>query len=395
MTDWKILILPELYEEVNTGWPLSVVFNIWKSDLDKRFIFINKPWKIERHNINKTNIIKKYLKKIWLLRLLDYFIYFLKTYFKIISKIKFQKYCISHEIFYSFLMLIFNKVKYLVTVIHSQWNIYNENINLWWVWKSFFLKTFLEYIEFYVFKRSIYVWFPSNWAFEGFLTTSNEKTKKLLLEYKQKWKVKIFYNWVNLEQEFLLNDIFEKKSNEIIFSTVSTLNYEKWVDRIPSFLNKLKESWLKFHWILIWNWFYLEKIQKDIKEYNLESNVSIYNKPFKKNEIIWLFRKSDFYIMFHRLSVFDYATLEAMNEWNIPLLSNIWWNKEVCIDNNWFLLNDEDIENWNFEKVIQFINNININNYKNKNKEIISKNFSENNFIERYYWIIDELLILK
>jgi len=52
----------------------------------------------------------------------------------------------------------------------------------------------------------------------------------------------------------------------------------------------------------------------DIKKLELQNNILIYNKAFKKEEIISLFKKSDFYLMLHRISIFDLATLEAMSE---------------------------------------------------------------------------------
>jgi len=383
----KQLILPELYEKVNTWWPYWVVYNIFINDYKDKFKFIKKIWVKERDlTTTSNNLIKNLLKKIWVLFIPIILFGIYKIYSKNLKLVKNEKNIISHDIYYSFILLLFKKTKSIVNVYHWQWPLYNEIISIWWAWKSVFLKIFLEKIELYVFKKSKYIWFPSIWAYDCYINSTSKINKVYLNKCNKNWKIKILYNWINTEQNYI-NELFnniKKDKNELIFTTVSTLNSEKGVDRIPYLLKYLICNWIKIKWILIWSWSLLEKIQMDIKKLELQNNILIYNKAFKKEEIISLFKKSDFYLMLHRISIFDLATLEAMSEWNIPILSNIWWNKEV-INGNWILIDESDITNNNYKKVLDFIKNSNIDKLKNTNIEIIKNNFNNKNFIHLYY----------
>lgn len=381
----KILILPEKYDIVHTWWPYWVVSNLFKNDYKKRFKFIEKKWIIERSSTLSNWFFKKNLRKIWLI----YIIFFLKKllhiYIHYIYNKKKGNTIICHDTFFAFNFIFFKKVSNITFVYHGQWPSYNEIINIWWAGKSYFLRKFLEFFESYIFKKSTFIWFPSFWAYEAFINNTNPYIKKILKNALNEWRIKILYNWINLEQSYKMNDAFEKKENELLFTTVSTLNYEKWVDRIPDLIAKLKKWGINLKWILVWNWKYISEIKNKISKLWLESNVEIYQTPFSKEEIIWLFKKSDFYVMLHRISIFDYATLEAMNEGNIPILSNIGWNKEVIKDKNGFLVNENDIIEKEFSEIINFIKNSDIIELKKKNIEVIKNYFTEKNFIDWYY----------
>lgn len=384
----KVLILPELFDEVHTWWPMSVVANMNKYDNKKHFTFIYKWGVIERDS--HVNPLKKFLKKWWFLTFLNYIFYIFAISKKIRKSIVGADEIISHEVFYSFCSIFFLKQKKVSTIIHSQGNVYNEVINLWGSGRSLILKKFLDFVEFFTIKNSKIVGFPSKWAFDWFYKTSSERVQNILRAYNLEGKIKIFYNWIELNQKKSNKNIFNIQWNneKIIFTTVSTLNEEKWVDRIPCFLQNLKKKNINFEWYLVWNWKFLSKIQDDIKKYNLSESVKIHSTGLPKEDIIDLFKRSDFYIMFHRLSVFDYATLEAMNEWCIPLLSKIGGNKEVILSENGFLIDDEQISQKNFEELINFILSCDKKDLKQKNKDIIKNNFSNNNFIEWYYSIL-------
>lgn len=390
---WKILVLPELYEKVNTWWPFSVVYNLHKNDTKKVFSFIKKKWTIERCPPISQALLKRILRKIWCIYLVFFFKRILSIFFQYIYKKEKQGNILCHDTFMSFCYLFFGKVDKLTFVYHGQWSSYNEVRNLSWAGKSFVLKKFLDAIEHYVFTNAHSLWFPSLWAYESLLKTTSRKTAWILKQRFKKQEVHILHNGININQKSLRNKLFlkgENNENEITFTTVSTLNYEKWVDRIPHLIKHLLDSNINLKWIIVWNGKMLEKIKQDISVLGIKKHVLLFSQPFKKEEIIYLLKNSDIYIMLHRISIFDYATLEAMCEWVVPLLSNVWWNKEVNIKENCLLIDPDELEKHHFQWITDKIKQLNLKKLKETNKQVILENFTEQHFINSYYkalWI--------
>ena len=87
----------------------------------------------------------------------------------------------------------------------------------------------------------------------------------------------------------------------------------------------------------------------------------------------------DIYLMLHRVSIFDFATLEAMHNGKAIILSNIPGNDEYNKENNICLI-DEPI---NWDKVENLVRQrVKIG---KKNKLIYEKYFSERVFVENYH----------
>jgi len=384
MNKEKILILPEVYEEVHTWWPFAVVKKMY--DLDsKTFDYIKSKGVIEREASNY--FIYKILWNLLKISFIKYFhrIYKIKKIKKKLNSININKYdkIISHDPIYSYLLIQKWLWSKLTNIYHWQWSLFNEHKDLLQVKGTLLLKNFLENIEYSIYKNVSKIWFPSLWAYDALLnTTTNNKIIKLLNNrYKE---VFIFYNWINKTPKIKHNKDLEKHllKEWYNFVTISSLNNAKWVDRIPQFLWELKKKWIKFSWTLVWKGELSNKIKQEIKENNIYNESNIFEQWFPKEDILGLLSKTDFYILFHRFSIFDLATLEAMNYWNTPILSNIWWNKEVIIKNNWLLINENNFNN--IDSFKKFINNNNLKKLKTLNKWIIENNFSEENFIKKY-----------
>lgn len=73
---------------------------------------------------------------------------------------------------------------------------------------------------------------------------------------------------------------------------------------------------------------------------------------------------------------------------------SLWWDVKREIAKINYKIQTDSIKE-KFDNIIKFIQNTNVIDCKEKNKSIISKNFSEAKFIERYYSVINELLLLK
>ena len=262
-------------------------------------------------------------------------------------------------------------------VYHQQGSLYSE-------WQSFtrrkgkLYKAYLAKFTERVFEKVKTIGFPSWGAFKALTKTEPSLNTNFIN------KVEIFYNGINLGEklhEVVNPDILKfKRSTSLKFSTVAALNEAKAVERIPQFLACLKNYKIDFYWILIGNGPKSSEVEKEIKEKGLENNVFWIKSPVPHNDILKVFESSDFYILFHKYSIFDYATLEAMSKCNIPILSNIGGNKEVITENNGFLIDDYS----NADIIINFIKTNKLDNLKLLNKQIVANKFSSYAFLKAY-----------
>jgi glycosyltransferase involved in cell wall biosynthesis len=63
-----------------------------------------------------------------------------------------------------------------------------------------------------------------------------------------------------------------------------------------------------------------------------------------QDNIFALFQRADFYILMHRISVFDLAILQAMAYGCIPVLSDVEGNREFCGFDNGILIDADNID---------------------------------------------------
>ena len=97
--------------------------------------------------------------------------------------------------------------------------------------------------------------------------------------------------------------------------------------------------------------------------------------------------RSDFYILFHKQSIFDLSTLEAMHYGCIPVLTPVGGNNEMIIRENGFFVN-------NFGDVRELeaaIQNGVLDTMKQKNIELQEQMFGEEAMLKRYSDLCFEL----
>ena len=95
---------------------------------------------------------------------------------------------------------------------------------------------------------------------------------------------------------------------------------------------------------------------------------------------------SDVYIMLHRISIFDLATLEMMNYSKTVVLSNIGGNPEFNKENNIILWKG------NNKTTAKTILNTNLEKKGKLNKQIYDKYFSHTPYKKQYSKLIDLLI---
>lgn len=164
------------------------------------------------------------------------------------------------------------------------------------------------------------------------------------------------------------------------FITVANLNAAKAVQRIPEYLHHIKEKNVRFKWVLIGNGVYAQEVNQAIKKYGICEDVIWKQNNVKHSELMQLFSITDFYILFHKYSIFDLSTLEAMHYGNIPILTPVGGNKEMIIRQNGIFVSD-------FRDVAAFMDLIEsgkVDELREFNKSIQNELFDDKAFLQRY-----------
>lgn len=239
--------------------------------------------------------------------------------------------------------------------------------------------------------------FPSKGAMDGFLRTANNDMRKAA----GKCCFHVGYNGyepkseTKPDKEFsdylaTLNDV------DIVFASATFLYRNKGVERIPKILSEIKkQTGLKIHWILIGGGEMEEVVEEQISLYLNPDDYTWFRKRFENQDNVFeLFKRSDFYIMMHRVSVFDLSTLQAMSYGCVPFLSAIDGNLELCGFNNGILIDPDNTQNTlsnALDDYFAFTENRTrvwskglLDKKKVLNEEIIKNEFNNRRFLQKY-----------
>jgi len=168
--------------------------------------------------------------------------------------------------------------------------------------------------------------------------------------------------------------------------SVGSLLPAKGLDLAPAYLDKkLRLTDTKVRWILVGSGHLKDDILNKAKALELEhSNFEfIFFESLSYPQIRYLNSICDVYLMPHRVSIFDLATLEAMMESKMVILSPTGGNFDFNKENNIIFTNDDTTNIFSREVLTA---------YGNKNKYIYEKYFSPNNFIKSYQSVIKDLI---
>ncbi len=281
-----------------------------------------------------------------------------------------------------------NHIDRTAVIYHGQGSVFHEA-------KIYGLKADEEYREKafrltqYVLSKAQVVCFPSDGAKEAFMATSEDEISQLL----NLCKVKTLYNGCRPEisdsecvDKDLLSSVSEwKQQGKRIFASIAVLNEAKGVERLPAFFKEYGK-YNDYKWIVIGNGVMAGRLSEEIKD--IEDHVLWIKEPVSHETIINLYAEADYYILAHRLSIFDFATIEAMHMGMIPVLTDVGGNKEMICDDNGFFLTCEPgdgsrFASWEASLVREELSR--------KNKEIALKRFSDKSMLEAYRDLIVEL----
>lgn len=271
-------------------------------------------------------------------------------------------------------------------VYHQQGSLYDE-------WSSFTGQTSRYYQQYLdkIFVEAIehikIIAFPSLGARASLLASS--KSVNALLGNRH---FEVLYNGFDKPNDIesdsnIVNEAISwlNSSSSLRFTTVASLNHAKGVERIPKVLSAFKGR--DFRWVLVGDGVEAQLIENNIAKYGLERNIFWIKEPISHASVCALFSNSQFYILLHRRSIFDFATIEAMSFGNIPILTKIGGNIEVIEDDSGFLLDDLD----NVEPLLNYIEAIDINEKQEINRSIVKNRFSESAFLSGYLRIINDI----
>lgn len=268
-----------------------------------------------------------------------------------------------------------------LVMYHQQGSIYSESLYMGNQPDEVYERFCFDLTRFAV-EESRFFGFPSHGAKQALVDTLPE-----IGPYLEKKKEIILYNGCSPvlspgsgEVEPLLEMLKQVKGD--IFITVATLNEAKGVERLPAFFKEYGKHVEDYFWIVIGNGAKAGELEKGLSD--LEGHVLWLNFNLDNSDIIRLYDRSDFYILSHRYSIFDYATIEAMHMGCIPVLTPVGGNLEMIKESNGYFLN-EDLSANDF---ILWRNQQDITRLKERNKQIARRDFGEYSMLSAYHELI-------
>lgn len=244
-------------------------------------------------------------------------------------------------------------------------------------------KKFITWVEKKGIENSFRTYFPSIGAHKHFLNTVNQEIK---IDFTAP-----LYNCIYDYP----TEKFKCKEDDgyLSFLSIGQMTKLKGIDRIPSFLERIRKcTGKKIRWTVVADGELKKNVDDEIRGIS-ERNGGKENIDYKiidefitHKEIYALMAECDVYLMLHRISIFDFSTIEAMYMGKAIILSDVAGNDEFNIDNNILLVNKDTQD----DDIISFIQNLDV--YGKKNRKIYDDNFSVDKFRERYYKAIKELM---
>ena len=181
-----------------------------------------------------------------------------------------------------------------------------------------------------------------------------------------------------------------KEENALTFFSLGTLTWAKGQDQVLDFLKVfLKEYEKPVRYIIVGKGPLknqligtCNKMREQFSNFNYQ-----YIERAPHEEVMAIHNISDIYIMMHRISIFDFATLEAMSQKTAIVLSDIGGNPDFNKENNVILCRDND-----YESACKSLINANIDEMKTKNYMVFKKYFSKEAFRKQYVDLIEKMI---
>jgi glycosyltransferase involved in cell wall biosynthesis len=243
----------------------------------------------------------------------------------------------------------------------------------------------IQCCERYVFRKALYVCFPSQGACDYYFASPYRSLDRARAHIGP-----VLYNTLYAHPEPVPVPDAPPEADSLTFISVGALTSAKGIDRLPSFF----EAYLKLHrnkkvrWIVVGRGYLKEALQNRIDA--LMQQYSHFSVILKEAcsypESRYLMQIADVYLMFHRISIFDLATLEAMREGKCIVLSKTGGNPEFDRDDNIILHDGDDAA------TARALARADLDMLKRKNIDVYHRYFSNDVFKRAYHGVIDDLL---
>lgn len=181
---------------------------------------------------------------------------------------------------------------------------------------------------------------------------------------------------------------FKKEPDMLTFFSLGTLTTAKGQDQAVKFIGEFLKFYPgKTRYIIVGKGPMKDALDNDlmklVEKYTSFSYRIIDAMPH--DQVMYLHQLADVYIMLHRISIFDFATLEAMSQSSAIVLSKVGGNLDFDKEKNILFAEDyqghmEDFAKTDFEAL------------KTKNKAIFDKYFSISAFMEQYISFVDTIV---
>lgn len=268
--------------------------------------------------------------------------------------------------------------KQYALVLHSQGPRVEEKLKLG-EQLSLVARSIISHCEKMAIKKAKTVYFPSKGAENSFFNSKFCKIDRSNVRLGRP-----LYNTLYVDVEPA--EVEEVRSlTGIKFMSVGTCTESKGFDNTINYIGKILSAYQEE---ISWIWVGKGPLEERVKQIAEELSKKYPNFKFihfrkiPYNQVQYLLQRADIYIMLHRKSIFDLATLEAMKAGCALILSRLEGNLEFNVCNN-VLFADTDKA---------YINLDEINKLKELNKIAFNKFFSNKNFKEEYEAVIQDLL---
>lgn len=324
----------------------------------------------------RFNFIKTSNRKFSIFRrMLNLFLFFFYFLFKK------RTYFVTHDVETGRLLAHLHKRYSLV--YHHQGSIVKERSDMAGHELTGFKRKYYEYTERKALTGAETLHFPSNGAAEMYFKSDYSTCKKEDVRLGQP-----LYN-VILPVEVTKPIGFDVDADPscLTFFSLGTLTAAKGQDQTVHFLSEFVKNYKKpMRYILLGAGPLremlinkLDEIQRDYVNFSYR-----YFDKLPHEAVMYLHKISDVYIMLHRISIFDFATLEAMTQNSAIVLSKVGGNPEFNRDDN--IVFAEDVESdmssfalFDFEVL------------KRKNKQVYDQYFSPDAFREQYIKLFESI----
>lgn len=183
----------------------------------------------------------------------------------------------------------------------------------------------------------------------------------------------------------------EKDSRTDVFMSVGDWNGDKGLDRVPALLDAfVARTGRQVLWIAIGSASDKKRFQaaqQAQKTWSFESR--LIGERITHDKLLALLGYADYYVMMHRNSIFDLATLEAMRAGKGLILTPVGGNPEVDLADNVVFVTDESID-----QAADAIAQRDLAEWGRSNRQVFDDNFSLDHFADRYRAMLDEQFAL-